>query len=148
MTWYDIDYPEVIDVRGKLFPERENYRMIGSSVTAPEWLEQVPADLPTLIVAEGLTMYLRPEEGHELFRRLTDRFPRGVIAFDVHNWSGIRLVNKALTRAFGAPFCTGVSMTRTNWNGSTRGCIAPTRSALCPHPAQPCCHAARGSSPD
>lgn len=56
MTWYDIDYPEVIDVRGKLFPERENYRMIGSSVTAPEWLEQVPADLPTLIVSEGLTM--------------------------------------------------------------------------------------------
>lgn len=103
VNWYDIDYPDVIDVRGKLFPERENYRMIGSSVTAPEWLQQVPAALPTLIVAEGLTMYLRPEEGHELFRRSTDRFPRGVIAFDAHNRLAIRLVNKKLTRAFGAP---------------------------------------------
>jgi O-methyltransferase involved in polyketide biosynthesis len=103
VNWYDIDYPDVIDVRGKLFPEREHYRMIGSSVTAPEWLQQVPADLPTLIVAEGLTMYLRPEEGHELFRRIPDRFPRGVIVFDAHNWLGIRLVNKGLTRVFGAP---------------------------------------------
>ncbi|MGH3795902.1 MAG: class I SAM-dependent methyltransferase [Pseudonocardiaceae bacterium] len=103
VTWYDIDYPDVIDVRGKIFPERENYRMIGCSVTSPEWLQQVPADLPTLIVAEGLTMYLRPEEGHQLFRRITDRFPRGVIVFDAHNWLGIRLVNKGLTRVFGAP---------------------------------------------
>jgi O-methyltransferase involved in polyketide biosynthesis len=103
VNWYDIDYPDVIDVRGKLFPERENYRMIGSSVTAPEWLEQVPANLPTLIVAEGLTMYLRPAEGHELFRRIADRFPHGVIVFDTHNRLAIRMVNKKLPRAFGAP---------------------------------------------
>ncbi|HEY2762753.1 MAG TPA: class I SAM-dependent methyltransferase [Pseudonocardiaceae bacterium] len=103
VTWYDVDYPEVIDVRGKIFPERENYRMIRSSVTSPEWLQQIPAGLPTLIVAEGLTMYLRPEEGHQLFRRITDRFPRGVIVFDTHNWLAIRLVNRGLARLFGAP---------------------------------------------
>lgn len=47
--------------------------MIASSVTSPEWLQQLPADQPTLVVAEGLTMYLRPDEGHELFRRITER---------------------------------------------------------------------------
>src|SRR6185437_14873032 len=31
VTWYDVDYPEVIDVRSKIFPERDNYRMIASS---------------------------------------------------------------------------------------------------------------------
>lgn len=103
VTWYDVDYPDVVQVRRKLFPERENYRMIASSVTAPQWLEQVPTDLPTLVVAEGLTMYLRPEEGHQLFRRIVDRFPHGVIAFDAHNRLAIRLVNKKLARTFGAP---------------------------------------------
>jgi O-methyltransferase involved in polyketide biosynthesis len=103
VTWYDVDYPDVVDVRGKLFPDRENYRMIASSVTAPDWLDQIRPDLPTLIVAEGLTMYLRREEGHALVRRITDHFHQGVLAFDAHNWLGVRLVNKGLTRAFGAP---------------------------------------------
>ena len=52
-----------------VLPERGHYHMIGSSVTAPSWLAQVPADRPALIVADGLTMYLKPEEGHELMRR-------------------------------------------------------------------------------
>ncbi|MBV8996344.1 MAG: class I SAM-dependent methyltransferase [Pseudonocardiales bacterium] len=103
VTWYDVDYPEVIEVRAKIFPERDNYRMIGTSVTAPQWLQQVPADLPALIVAEGLTMYLRPDDGHELFRRITGHFPRGVIAFDAHNRMAVRLMNKRLTRVVGTP---------------------------------------------
>lgn len=103
VLWYDVDYPGIIDVRSRLFPARENYRMIGSSVTAPRLLYQIPSDLPMLIVAEGLTMYLRPDDGHELFRRIPDRFARGVIAFDAHNWLGIRLVNRHLARTFGAP---------------------------------------------
>jgi O-methyltransferase involved in polyketide biosynthesis len=103
VTWYDVDYAEVIDVRSKIFPERDNYRMIASSVTAPQWLHQIPVGAPTLIVAEGLTMYLRREEGHALFRRIIDHFPRGVIAFDAQNWVAIRLINLRLTRVFGAP---------------------------------------------
>lgn len=101
VAWYDVDHPEVVDVRNKVFPRREHYRMIGSSVTAPEWLQQVPADRPTLIIAEGLSMYLHPEKGHELFRRITDRFPRGVITLDTHNWLAIRMMNRKLTRGQG-----------------------------------------------
>jgi O-methyltransferase involved in polyketide biosynthesis len=103
VRWYDIDYPGVVEARSKLFPERENYRMIASSVTDPEWLEQVPADRPVLVVAQGLTMYLDPAEGHALFRRITDRFPSGTLVLDTHNWLGLRGVNATLKRLFGAP---------------------------------------------
>lgn len=101
VSWYDVDHPEVINVRRKLFPERDNYRTIASSVTDPAWLRQIPDNQPTLVVAEGLTMYLRPEQGHELFRRITDHFARGVIALDTHNWLARRLMNKKLTRGRG-----------------------------------------------
>lgn len=103
VSWYDVDYPDVIDVRGKLFPTRENYWVIAASVTTPDWLAQVPTEAPTLLVAEGLTQYLRPEEGHELFRRIVDRFQHGVVAFDGHNWLGIRIGNRMLQRDFGTP---------------------------------------------
>jgi O-methyltransferase involved in polyketide biosynthesis len=103
VRWYDIDYPGVIDAREQLFPERENYQMIASSVTDPEWLERIPDARPVLVVAQGLSMYLRPADGHALFRRITDRFSRGVLALDTHNWLGIRGVNRTLKHLFGTP---------------------------------------------
>jgi O-methyltransferase involved in polyketide biosynthesis len=109
VTWYDVDYPEVIALRSRLYPERGHYHMIGSSVTAPSWLAQVPAGRPTLIVAEGLTMYLKPEEGHELMRRLTGHFVHGIIVFDAFNRLTIRVqhLNPAV-RGCGARMYWGI----------------------------------------
>lgn len=103
VRWYDIDLPGVVEARGKLFPERENYQLIAASVTDPEWLEQIPTDRPVLAIAQGLTMYLPPSEGHALFRRITDRFPSGTLVLDTHNKLAVRGVNKMLKRKFGAP---------------------------------------------
>lgn len=90
VRWYDVDFPEVIDLRRQLYPERPGTTMLGASVTEPGWLEQVPADLPTLVVAEGLTMYLVPEEGRALLRRLAEHFPSGEMFFDAYSRLGIR----------------------------------------------------------
>lgn len=56
--------------------------MIGSSVTDPEWLDQVPTGRPTLVIAEGLLMYLTEHQVRELLQRLTDRFHSGEMHFD------------------------------------------------------------------
>src|SRR5215469_15673988 len=58
VRWFDVDYPEVIEVRRRLYPKRANYFMIGSSVTDPGFLDEVPTDRPAMIVAEGVMMYL------------------------------------------------------------------------------------------
>jgi O-methyltransferase involved in polyketide biosynthesis len=82
VLWSDVDYPEVIELRQRLFPERTGYQMIGSSVTEAGWLEQVLADRPALIVAEGLMYYLKEEEVQALVKCIVDRFPSGQIMFD------------------------------------------------------------------
>jgi O-methyltransferase involved in polyketide biosynthesis len=91
VLWFDVDYPEIIELRKRLFPERANYQMIGSSVTDPGWLEQVPADRPAVIVAEGLMYYLKEEEGQALVKRLVDRFPNGQILFDAISRAYLKL---------------------------------------------------------
>jgi O-methyltransferase involved in polyketide biosynthesis len=53
VRWFDVDYPEVIEVRRRLYPQRAGYRMIGSSVTDPGFLDGVPRNRPAMIVAEG-----------------------------------------------------------------------------------------------
>jgi methyltransferase (TIGR00027 family) len=85
VLWFDIDQPAVIELRRRLYPalpDTDHYRMIGSSVTDPQWLDQIPTGRPTLVVAEGLLMYLRETEVRQLLERLTDRFDSGEMLFD------------------------------------------------------------------
>jgi O-methyltransferase involved in polyketide biosynthesis len=58
VQWFDLDQPNVIALRRKLYDDCAGYRMIGSSVTDEAWLDEIPTDRPMLMVAEGLVMYL------------------------------------------------------------------------------------------
>ena len=97
IRWYDVDFPDVITMRQKLFPEREGYQMIGSSVTNLAWLEGLPTDAPVFVVGEGLFMYIPENEGMALFQSITRRFPSGQIAFDAYSASMVRLVSRLAT---------------------------------------------------
>ena len=90
VDWYDIDYPDVIALRHTFYPANSGYRLIAASVTDPSWLTQIRSGRPTLLVAEGLTMYLTEEDGLALLRRVVDGFPSGELHFDAFNRLGIK----------------------------------------------------------
>lgn len=75
--WYDLDFPEVIELRRKLYPSRERYHTIGSSVADLSWLDSVPTDRPALVVAEGLLMYLPESDVMRVLGAVSERFPLG-----------------------------------------------------------------------
>jgi O-methyltransferase involved in polyketide biosynthesis len=91
VSWFDVDYPEVIDLRTRLYPRRPGYTMLGASVLDPHWIEGVPKERPTLIVAEGLSMYLPEREGAPLFGGLVSHFPMGELTFDAFSRLAVRL---------------------------------------------------------
>jgi methyltransferase (TIGR00027 family) len=97
VQWFDVDQPDVIALRRKLYDEGDGYRMIGSSVTDEAWLDEVPTDRPMLMVAEGLVMYLTEPQVRTLLQRLTDRFSSGELVFDTVSPMGPRL-SKVLTK--------------------------------------------------
>jgi O-methyltransferase involved in polyketide biosynthesis len=89
VRWIDVDFPDVIELRRQIdIPEPESsaggytYEMVASSVNEKEWLERLPTDRPTIIIFEGLTMYLAPEEGQLLIKRLAQHFGSGQMVFD------------------------------------------------------------------
>ncbi|WP_028926791.1 class I SAM-dependent methyltransferase [Pseudonocardia acaciae] len=92
VRWFDVDYPEVVDLRERLLPPPGgDYHPIGTSVTDEAWLDQVPSDRPTVTVFEGLSMYLIKQDGRRLIERITGRFPSGQLLFDCYGTIGIRL---------------------------------------------------------
>ncbi|MGO8939849.1 MAG: class I SAM-dependent methyltransferase [Mycobacterium sp.] len=97
VLWFDVDRPTVIELRRRLYDDTDGYRMIGSSVTDPQWLDHVPTGRPTLVVAEGLLMYLQESEVRQLLERLTDRFDSGELQFDTLSRLA-PLLSKVLTK--------------------------------------------------
>ncbi len=109
--WYDLDYPEVIELRRRLYRDRAGYDMIGSSLADLDWLNNLPKDRPAIIIAEGVTMYLTEEIMKRLLNRLTDWFPHGEIAFDTLSRGFIKWLGKNASnaRATGATFGWGIN---------------------------------------
>jgi O-methyltransferase involved in polyketide biosynthesis len=97
VRWYDVDLPDVIALRKQIYPERDGYHQIGTSVTDLPWLDAIPGDTPIIVVAEGLVMYLPAKDGAALFRRITEQFPSGQIAFDGYSGAMVRLVSRLAT---------------------------------------------------
>ena len=92
VRWFDLDYPEVIGIRRRLYPDREGTELVGAAVTDPAWLARIPAEGPVLIIAEGLLPYLPASEVVPLLDRLVAHFPAGELAFDAYSRIGLWLV--------------------------------------------------------
>ena len=90
VEWYDVDYPAVISLREKVFPTRAQYHLVATAATDPSWLDQIPNDRPTLLVAEGISMYLTQDDGIALLQHVVDRFGTGELQVDFYNSLAIR----------------------------------------------------------
>lgn len=83
--WYDVDFPAVISERRKYFSESERYHMVSGDVTDPGWMTVLPEGGRALVVMEGISMYLKPQQLRELTGRLCDRFDRLEILMDCYS---------------------------------------------------------------
>ncbi|TWS19911.1 class I SAM-dependent methyltransferase [Tsukamurella asaccharolytica] len=109
VRWFDVDFPGVIDLRRQVYPARDGYRLLASSATDPSWLQQIPNDRPTLLLAEGISMYLTESEGLDLLRAVVDHFSSGEIQIDFYSRLAIRTQRMhKLNRTTGSTLYWGV----------------------------------------
>ncbi len=84
--WYDLDFPEVTDIKKQIFTESETFKYISSSVTDMSWLDSVVSSRDNvLVIAEGLFMYLSEEEIKALFSKLECEYSNCTIIFDAYS---------------------------------------------------------------
>ncbi len=91
VRWLDVDYPETIALRRRLYPERPGYTTIGVPLTDLAWLDSLLAGGPVLALAEGVFMYLTEDALATLLRRVVGHFSSGRLACDVHSRRIVRL---------------------------------------------------------
>lgn len=88
VEWYDLDLPEVIELRRKLVGgEGARHHFLACSVFDSAWLSEVGAHRPRpfLFLAEGVFMYFDKAQVKSLVLTLRDRFPGAEMVFDAYS---------------------------------------------------------------
>ncbi|BAY81677.1 tetracenomycin C synthesis protein [Calothrix parasitica NIES-267] len=89
INWYEVDFPEVIELKEKLLKQSNRYHLIASSILETTWIEQINPDVnqPLFLIMEGVSMYLSEEENKALFTQiqtmLAPKFAPITMVFDV-----------------------------------------------------------------
>lgn len=83
-SWYDVDFPAVIQERKRYYIETSNYHMIASDVRDPHWLTKLPKDKTAFIIMEGISMYLPLEELKQVLTNMQNHFYEVHILMDCY----------------------------------------------------------------
>ncbi len=90
IIWFDVDLPDSIALRKKVFKDRERVTMIAGSVLDDGWCGPVKAGIPgtgrkVLFLAEGLFMYFTLDEIKQMLSILKSNFPGAVLIAEQNN---------------------------------------------------------------
>ena len=99
VEWYDLDLPEVIELRRKFIgDERARYHFLACSVFDSAWPNTVSVHRhrPFLILAEGVFMYFEEAQVRSLVLMLRDHFPGAELVFDAFSPFLVRANNLRL----------------------------------------------------
>lgn len=91
--WLTVDLPPMIELRSKLLPPSDRVTVCPQSALDYGWMDLVAGAAPAatsgtesdgvFITAEGLLMYLQPDEAMGLITECARRFPGGQMMFDL-----------------------------------------------------------------
>lgn len=87
VDWLNIDFAGVIDLRARLLPTHAGVREAAISALDPAWLELIDTARPTLVLAEGLLMYLARSQIRYLYRLLAEHLHGEFLAEVVAQWA-------------------------------------------------------------
>ncbi|MGW7352991.1 class I SAM-dependent methyltransferase [Streptomyces sp. NPDC054784] len=82
VRWLSVDLPEVAALRRRLLPDTDRRRTLARSAVDPRWMDEVDASRGVLVTAQGVLMYLRPDEAYGLVAECAARFPGAALVFD------------------------------------------------------------------
>lgn len=94
VNFYQVDLPDVIEVRRRLLGEAENERLLPGDMFTLDWTNEVDTSLPTLILVSGVYQYFKEEKILTMIGQMKDRVINGELVFDATNSAGLKLANK------------------------------------------------------
>ena len=91
---YNLDFPDVIDVRNELLPAGEREENIPCNLNDTAWFSQIDASGGAVFFASGVFYYFLTEQVKALVQNMAGTFYGGVLVFDAANRTAVKMIAK------------------------------------------------------
>lgn len=85
VRWFDVDLPDQIDIRRKVYEDRERYVMLEGDALNGDWTRNIPKTDMVIVVMEGVLEYFSKEQVKTCLNMLCDSFPHGYLLAELHS---------------------------------------------------------------
>jgi O-methyltransferase involved in polyketide biosynthesis len=92
-TFYEMDLPEVIEIRRQVLGESENEVLISGDMFDFTWADCIDNSLPTLVTVIGVFQYFEEEKVIGFLKQLKKEFPGVEVIFDAMTGKAIKYAN-------------------------------------------------------
>ena len=85
VRWFDVDLPDQINVRRKVYEDRERCVMLEGNALNGDWTRSIPKADMVIVVMEGVLEYFSKEQVKTCLNMLCDSFPHGYLLAELHS---------------------------------------------------------------
>ena len=97
--WYDLDLPDVIDLKSKFQKETAGRKFISGSFLDTKWFDRIVINDKLLFISAGVFVYFEEWEIRDFVIRVADRFGDSEMLFDVTSPQGHEIANQVIRRS-------------------------------------------------
>ena len=101
LTWYDLDLPDVIELRRKFIKESVRRKFIASSFLEKAWLSEIEIKEKALFITIGILYYFHEQEIKDFIITLINTYPGSELLIDVCSPLGMKIANKKVIESSG-----------------------------------------------
>ena len=98
---YNIDRPDVIEVRNEILPPDARTVNIGADLNDISWFDQIDSSDGAIFFAAGVFYYFLTDEVKKLFTAMEERFPGCTLIFDSANKTAVKVMLKTYVKSAG-----------------------------------------------
>lgn len=92
--FFQVDLPNVMDIRKKVLGNEDNEKLISGDMFALDWIKEIDTSQPTMIVVSGVYQYFAESKIIDMIKKMKSRIAKGEVIFDATNSKGLELANK------------------------------------------------------
>ncbi|XME04114.1 class I SAM-dependent methyltransferase [Lachnospiraceae bacterium C1.1] len=85
ILWFDVDLPDQIEVRRKVYTDRDRCTMLSGSALDNTWTKSVPKRNMTIVIMEGVLEYFQKNQVKTCLNMLCDSFEHGYLLAELHS---------------------------------------------------------------
>ncbi len=98
---YNIDLPDVIEVRNDILPASGRVTAIAADLNDTSWFDQIDSQNGAVFMAAGVFYYFRKDQIQSLFQAMAERFPGCRLVFDSAGKRAVKIMVKTWVKEAG-----------------------------------------------